>query len=165
MLFVARSYLVAVVVGLVISACSKQESRWQAAEERAQAAADSERSAAPAAPRVAGSKFNAFFPDGGRGGATRVFTAEKDGYAEAKLTRDGADLATLSISQAAPDALAKYDSVSENVDGYPLVKVGNNQSSVLVNKKYQVKVSSKELGPAERKELLASFNLKGLASL
>jgi hypothetical protein len=51
------------------------------------------------------------------------------------------------------------------VSGFPLVTVGNNQSSVLVNKKFQVKVSSKELGAGDRKALLGTFNLKGLAGL
>lgn len=152
-------------LGLMLIACSKEPSRWEAAENRAQAAQVQDKAAQPAAPRVAGGKLNAFFPENGPAGATRVFTAEKDGYAEAKLQREGADVATLSISQAAPEALAKFDSAPDTLQGFPLVTVGNNQSSVLVNKKYQVKVSSKELGPAERKSLLDSFDLKGLASL
>lgn len=151
-----------VLLGLMLVACSKQPDRWEAAEKRVEAAQD--KTAALAAPKVEGSELNAFFPEAGPAGAKRVFTAEKDGYAEAKLQREGADVATLSISQAAPDALAKYDAASDTVEGFPLVTVGNNQSSVLVSKKYQVKVSSKELGPAERKSLLASFDLKGLAS-
>jgi hypothetical protein len=150
-------------LGLALAACGKEPNRWEAAEKRAEAAHPEP--AQPSAAPVAGGKLNAFFPEQGPAGATRVFTAEKDGYAEAKLQRAGADVATLSISQAAPEALAKFDAASETVEGFPLVTVGNNQSSVLVNKKYQVKVSSKELGAAERKDLLARFDLKGLASL
>jgi hypothetical protein len=41
--------------------------------------------------------------------------------------------------------------------------VGKNQSSVLVNKRFQVKVSSKTLGPDARKAVLGSFDLAGLA--
>ena len=160
----ALSRLVLVVqLGLALAACGKEPSRWEAAEKRAEAV--QAEPAQPATPRVAGSKLNAFFPEQGPAGATRVFTAEKDGYAEAKLQRAGADVATLSISEAAPEALAKFDAASETVEGFPLVTVGNNQSSVLVNKKYQVKVSSKELAAAERKDLLSRFDLKGLASL
>jgi hypothetical protein len=95
-----------------------------------------------------------------------VFTAEKPGYVEAKLTtRDGGDLAMLSISEAAADALAKFASASDAVSGFPLVTLGNNQSSVLVANKYQVKVSSKQLAAPDRKALLATFDLKGLSAL
>jgi len=154
--------VLALLLMLLTFACSKEPNRWEAAEQRA------EQKAAPAAtaPKVEGSKLNDFFPDQGPNGAKRIFTAEKDGYVEAKLRgENGSDLAVLSISQAAPDALAKFEGASDAVQGFPLVTVGNNQSSVLVNKKYQVKVSSKELKPDERKSLLGTFDLRGLASL
>jgi cobalamin-dependent methionine synthase I len=159
---ILRSLALFSIVTLAL-ACGKEPNRWEAAEKRAE---QTKETAAPAAeaPKVEGSQLNGYFPKSGPGGAARVFTAEKDGYVEAKLQRDGQDIATLSISQAAADALAKFDSASEDVSGFPLVTVGNNQSSVLVNKKFQVKVSSKELGAADRKALLATFDLKGLAS-
>lgn len=148
---------------LVLSlACSKEPNRWEAAEQRAEQPASS----ASAAPKVEGGKLNAFFPATGPEGASRVFTAEKPGYVEAKLNKsDGAELALLSISEAAPDALAKFANASDTVSGFPLVTVGNNQSSALVANKYQVKVSSKQLAAADRKALLATFDLKGLSAL
>lgn len=150
-------------LALLAFSCSKEPNRWEAAEQRAETRPES---SAKAPPKVDGSKLNDFFPKAGPDGATRVFTAEKDGYVEAKLRKqDGADLAVLSISEAAPDALAKFDAASDKVKGFPLVTVGSNQSSVLVNKKFQVKVSSKELKPDDRKTLLGQFDLQGLASL
>jgi hypothetical protein len=153
----------ALLLVLLSFACSKEPNRWEAAEGKAESPV-----AAPegTAPKLEGAKLNAFFPATGPNGATRVFTAEKDGYVEAKLQRpDGAELAMLSVSQASPDALTKFESASDTVGGFPLVTLGNNQSSVLVGKKFQVKVSSKELNPADRKALLAQFDLQGLASL
>ncbi|HEU4537302.1 MAG TPA: hypothetical protein VFS00_24450, partial [Polyangiaceae bacterium] len=69
----------------------KKSSRWDAAS--------SARPAAPAsgAPAAEGGAFNRFFPADGAEGTKRVFTQEKSGYAEAKLQKDGKDLATLSI--------------------------------------------------------------------
>lgn len=155
--------VLALCLALCTFACSKEPSRWEAAEKRAESAQES---AATSAPKVEGAKLNAFFPASGPDGAKRVFTAEKDGYVEAKLqSASGDDVALLSIAQAAPDALAKFERATDNVAGFPLVTVGSNQSSVLVNKKYQVKVSSKELAADARKSLLASFDLKGLAAL
>lgn len=150
-------------LGLVfLTACSKEPNRWEAAEKQAEQAP----AAADAPAKVEGGKLNRFFPATGPEGATRVFTAEKDGYAEAKLQKsDGSDLAVLSISEAGSDALEKFASASDKVSGFPLVTVGKNQSSALVKDKYQVKVSSKELDAEARKSLLASFDLSGLAGL
>jgi hypothetical protein len=146
---------------LLIAACSKEPNRWEEAEKKAEASEHVD-----TAPKVEGGKLNAFFPSAGPNGAKRVFTAEKAGYVEAKLVgSDGADVAMLAVSEAAPDALAKFASASDKVEGYPLVTVGSNQSSALVNNKFQVKVSSKVLTAEERKAVLAQFDLKGLASL
>jgi hypothetical protein len=96
----------------------------------------------------------------------RVFTQEKAGFAEAKLQKDGKDVATLSISDTdgTPDAKKKFDEAKEKLAGkYPLVTVGKNQSSVLVAGRWQVKVSSQELDAAARSALLSKFDLEGLA--
>ena len=145
------------------AACSKEPNRWEAAEQKAERAAES---AAEAPEKVKGSKLNAYFPASGPNGATRVFTAEKPGYVEAKLQdRDGAEVALVSISEAASDALAKFEAASDRVSGHPLVTVGKNQSSALVNKRFQVKVSSKTLSAEQRKALLGTFDLAGLSAL
>lgn len=150
-----------VLLALCAVACSKEPSRWAAAEQKAEQAASARPDDAPE--KTAGSALNAFFPARGPNGESRVFTAEKAGYAEAKLNGADGEVALLSIAEAAPDAVAKFEGASEQVAGHPLVTVGKNQSSVLVNKRFQVKVSSKTLGPDARKALLGTFDLAGLA--
>lgn len=141
--------------------CKEEPTRWDTA-------ASATVARAPEAPPVkeAGS-FNAFFPPDGVDGMSRVYTQEKPGFAEAKLQKDGKDVATLSISDASGDesALKKFETASDKLQGYPLVTVGKNQSSLLVKGRYQVKVSSPQLDPDARKVWLEKFNLSGLAAL
>lgn len=140
--------------------CGKEPSRWDQA-----ATATVSAVAADAPPKVEGAKLNAFFPADGTDGYSRVFTQEKDGFVEAKLKKDGQDVATLSISDASSDAAAKakFASASDKVGDHPLVTVGKNQSAVLVGDKLQIKVSSQSLDEAARKALLAKFDLAGLS--
>jgi hypothetical protein len=97
-------------------------------------------------------------------GYKRVFTQEKEGFAEAKLQKDGKDVATLAITDVRNDADAKskFANVSERLDGAPLLNIGKNQSAVLVQDRYQMKVSSPSLDPEARKQLLAKFDVKAL---
>ena len=128
-------------------------------------------SAKPTAATVEGSKpgsaFNKFFPADGVEGMSRVYTAEKTGYAEAKLKKDGKDVAVLSISDTMnePDAKGKFASAADKVKGSPLVTVGKNQSAALVKDRYQVKVSSQTLDADARKAWIERFDLAGLAGL
>jgi hypothetical protein len=119
--------------------------------------------AAPAAPT---GSLNKFFPKDGDGGYKRVFSADKEGYAEAKLQKDGKDVATISISDGDRLAAAKgkFEGATEKLEGFPLMTVGKNQSTVLVKDRYQVKVSSQTLDPEARKAVLAMFDLKGLGT-
>lgn len=152
------SLLLALSLSLV--ACEKEPTRW-----------DQAASAKPTAITAEGSKpgsaFNKFFPADGTDGHSRVYTAEKAGFAEAKLKKDGKDVATLSISDTAnePDAKGKFASAGDKVKGFPLVTVGKNQSAVLVKDRYQVKVSSQSLDADARKAWLDRFDLAGLAGL
>ncbi|MBK8258903.1 MAG: hypothetical protein IPK82_40370 [Polyangiaceae bacterium] len=142
---------------VLLTGCGKEPSRWdQAATQTVSAAA---------APKVEGAKLNAFFPADGTDGMSRVFSQEKDGFVEAKLKKDGQDVATLSISDASADegVKSKFASASDKVGDHPLVTVGKNQSAVLVANKYQVKVSSQTLDPDARKALLSKFDLAGLS--
>ena len=115
-----------------------------------------------------GSSFNKFFPKAG-GGYDRVFTQEKKGFAEAKLKKDGKDLAMLSISDtiSLPAAAKKFDSSTTKVANYPAMEIGTTQSAVLVNGRYQVKVLSRDPGftAADRKIWLQKFDLNGLSKL
>src|SRR5689334_16764764 len=78
--------------------CQDKPTRWDTA-------ASSTVARAPDAPPVkdAGS-FNKFFPADGVDGMKRVYTQDKAGFAEAKLQKDGKDIAVLSISDASGDA-------------------------------------------------------------
>lgn len=153
------SGLLACALALSAAACGKEPSRWDQAATATLSA--------PATPKTEGAKLNAFFPADGTDGYGRVFTQEKDGFVEAKLKKDGAEVATLAISDASSDdaVKAKYAAATDKVDGQPLVTVGKNQSAVLVNNKFQIKVSSQTLDADARKALLSKFDLKGLAKL
>ncbi len=158
--------IAALALALAASACSKEapSTRWNdaaAAAESAKPIVDK------AAPPQAGGALNKFFPADGADGYARVFTQEKDGFAEAKLRKDDKDVATASIADTRTneDAKKKFEGVSEKVGRFPVVKVGGNQSSVLVAERYQVKISSTTLDHEARKALLAKFDLEGLSKL
>ena len=141
--------------------CQDKPTRWDTASSSTVARAPD------APPQKEAGSFNKFFPADGIDGMKRVYTQDKTGFAEAKLQKDGKDVATLSISDASGDAavLKKFEGAAEKIQGYPLVTVGNNQSALLVKGRYQVKVSSQTLDAAARKPLLEKFNLSGLAAL
>jgi hypothetical protein len=126
-----------------------------------------EKPAEPAQQEKAGASFNKAFPPDGVDGYKRVFTQEKEGFAEAKLQKDGKDVATLAITDVENDAEAKgkFGKSTESLSGHPLVTVGKNQSALLVKNRFQVKVSSQALEPDARKQLLSKFDLATLASL
>jgi hypothetical protein len=147
----------------LLPSCKKEESRW----DKAAASAAPTKPKDPAQQEKAGSSFNKAFPPDGVDGHKRVFTQEKEGFAEAKLQKDGKDVATLAISDASTDAdaKAKFEKSTEKVSGYPLVTVGKNQSALLVKDRYQVKVSSQTLDADARKALLQKFDLQALAAL
>jgi hypothetical protein len=162
---VALAFLAAAALA---SGCKKDEpksTRW----EDAAAAAAAEQAPSPSASvaTTPTGTFNKFFPKDGEGGHKRVFAADKEGFAEAKLQKDGKDVAVLSVSDAAKleSAKAKFAGATEKLEGFPVMKVGNNQTTVLVADRYQVKVSSPTLDHEARKAILATFDLKGLSAL
>lgn len=150
------------VFGVAPPGCKKEPDRWEQAAEAPLPSKPSE----PARAEKAGSTFNAAFPADGVDGYKRVFTQEKEGFAEAKLEKDGQTAATLAISDAVADETvkAKFARAQEKLDGHPLVTVGKNQSAVLVAERYQVKVSSPTLDADARKGLLSKFDLKALGA-
>lgn len=114
-----------------------------------------------------GSEFNKLFPAAGDG-YQRVYTQEKKGFAEAKLKKDGKDLAVMSISDttSTPGTAAKFSSSKKKIGGYPAVEQGKTQTAVLVGK-YQVKVLSRSASftASDRADWIEKFNLAGLAKL
>ena len=146
---------------LSLGACKEKPTRWD------DAASAKPTTAADAPPVKAGASFNAFFPADGAEGLKRTFTQEKPGFVEAKLSKEGKPIATLTISDTTtePDAKSKFANSTDKVKGNPLVLVGKNQSAVLVKERYQVKVTSPELDADARKAWLERFDLTGLAGL
>jgi hypothetical protein len=115
-----------------------------------------------------GSAFNPFFPDGGQGYSV-VYVQEKTGFSAAKLEQGGRELAMLSINDtvSTPDATTRYQNSSEELSGYPVADIGNNQTGLLVGDRYQVKVASKDSSftAQNRREWLQQFDLSGLEQL
>ena len=148
----------------ILGACKDppKSTRW----DDAAAAVSVPAIASDAPPPIAAGTLNKFFPKDGEGGFKRVFAADKEGYAEAKLQKDGKEVATLSISDAdrVPGAKEKFAGATEKLDGHPLMTVGKNQSTVLIKDRFQVKVSSPTLDADARKAILATFDLKGLGT-
>jgi hypothetical protein len=158
----ARRLSTALLVAIaLVAGCRKEPSRWD------KAAATPPAKIQPAVPEQEGSAFNKAFPADGVEGYKRVFTQEKTGFAEAKLQKDGKEVATLAIADVGADAAAtaKFSKSTEALAGHPLVTVGKNQSALLVKGRYQVKVSSPTLGAEVRKQLLGTFNLAALSAL
>src|SRR4051812_7993582 len=161
---IARALLVtAAAFSLLFVGCKKEPTRWDNAAEAPLPPKPSE----PAQAEKPGSAFNKAFPADGVDGYKRVFTQEKEGFAEAKLQKDGKDVATLAVADVANDAEAKgkFAKSTESVEGNPLVTVGKNQSALLIKGRYQVKVSSMTLDADARKQLLSKFDIKTLAAL
>ena len=148
---------------IVGSTGCKKETRWDQAAEKAEKKAEEKK---PEGIKP-GSDFNKFFPKDGAEGMQRVYSMEKEGFAEAKLQQDGKDVATLSISDTLnnADAKTKFASATDKVSTYPYMTVGKNQSTALVADRYQVKVSSQTLDEPTRKAWISRFDLPGLSSL
>jgi hypothetical protein len=161
-----RTSLVAVllVCTLWISGCQpKTPSQFSQVQQ------ETSKSGAVAVAKVAtqGSEFNKFFPKPAAG-FERVYTQEKKGFAEAKLKKDGKELAMLSVSdtRSIPGSAAKYANATEKIATFPAVSVGSTMTSVLVGN-YQVKVQSKDplFSKDDRSSWIAKFDLNGIAKL
>lgn len=151
---------------LLVTSCAQQPpSRF----EQAQQESSQQRSGQAVAKNATqGAEFNKFFPKGGSG-YERVFTQEKKGFVEAKLKQGGKDVAMLAISDttSTPAAAAKFQQSTKKIAGYPAVEIGNTQTAVLVDNRYQVKVLSRDpsFTQSEREAWLQKFDLNGLARL
>lgn len=150
---------------LLVTSCATQTpSRFdQAQQESTQRGAS-----AVVKESTSGGSFNKFFPQAGNG-YERVYTQEKKGFAEAKLKKDGQELAVMAISDTLnnPTAIQKFDQSTENIAGYPAVQQGSQGTAILVNNRYQVKVLSRDLSftKSDRQVWLEKFDLNGLAQL
>ncbi|QOY87762.1 hypothetical protein [Paludibaculum fermentans] len=124
--------------------------------------------ATPPAEVISGSSLNKAFPQA-NGDFKLTFTQEKDGFAQAELSRAGAKVAALTISDtgANPSARTKFAASTRKIGGYPAAAVGSQGTAVLVADRYQVQVRS--LGPtftpADRDAWLEKFKLDALAAI
>ena len=151
---------------LLLSACNTQAppSRFDQAQQ------SSTQKGAQAVDRdaVAGGSFNKFFPKAD-GDYQLVFAQEKSGLALAKLKEDGKTVASLSISDTLnnPSATSKYQQSTDKLNGYPLVPQGSKGNSVLVNNRFQVKITSSNdsFTESDRLSWLKKFDLNSLARL
>jgi hypothetical protein len=154
-------------VVLLFSACSSKEPSRYADTQKETSGRNAP--AAVAKNAEAGGEFNKFFPQGSAGYA-RVFSQEKKGFAEAKLNKDGKNVAVLSISDTSslPAAAKKYEKSTTTLGSYPLLEEAPLKSTgVLVNNRFQVKVASRDpsFSATDRKTWLEKFNLDGLSKL
>ncbi len=154
-------------VVLLFSACSSKEPSRYAETQKETSGRNAP--AAVAKNAEAGGDFNKFFPQGSAGYA-RVFSQEKKGFAEAKLNKDGKNVAVLSISDTSslPAAAKKYEKSTTKLGSYPLLDEAPLKSTgVLVNNRFQVKVASRDpsFTATDRKAWLEKFNLDGLSKL
>lgn len=117
---------------------------------------------------VAGGEFNKFFPQDD-GDYNVLYTQEKEGFAQAQLNFQGAEIATLSVSDTAnnPDALEKFQTSERELAGYPVATVGSLGTAILVAERFQVQVRSKDdsFTAADRDAWIEQFDLAGLAGL
>lgn len=151
-------------LGLLVACGSEEEpTRWDGAEEKIEAGEVKQ----PIGAIVQGSAFNAVLPADGFQGHARVFTQEKEGYAEAEYKLDGETVLTMSVSDTRdnPSAREKFSSAKDKLGGHPVMDRGANGSMVLVNDRFQVRASSKTLASEARKEWLEATNLDQLATL
>ena len=159
------------IAAFVLTSCLLFTSCAQQAPSRfddAQQSSTSKGATAVVSDSQSGSAFNRYFPDSADG-YQRVYSQEKKGFAQAKLNKDGKEIAILSISDSAnnPSAVDKYQNSSSKINGYPAVSQGSSGTAVLVNNRYQVKIRSKDssFGESDREAWLQRFDLRGLSKL
>ena len=162
-----RKSLVALILAscLLFTSCSQQapsrfdDAQQQSTSKGATAVVDTSQS---------GSTFNRYFPDS-NSEYERVYSQEKKGFAQAKLKKDGNEIAILSISDTVntPTAAAKFQDSSATINGYPATNQGSTGTAILVGDRYQVKIRSKDssFGESDREKWLGKFDLRGLSKL
>lgn len=164
-----RQILLAFCLGttLLVTACSRSEAPSPYAQVQEETTG---RGAEIAVDKSAenGSTFNQFFPKS-VAGYNITPTQEKRGFAEYKVSQDGTTVAMLSINDTIsnPAAADKYQSSDFQVASYPAVDQGKNATGLLVNKRYQVKVLTRDpaFTRSDRLDWLQKFDLNGLAEL
>ncbi len=150
---------------LLLTSCTQQA---PSQFDRAQQESTSKGATAVVDSSQSGSSFNRYFPDSGEG-YERIYSQEKPGFAQAKLKRDGKEIAILAISDVLnnPSTVEKFQGSTERINGYPAVSQGSTGTAVLINDRYQVKIRSKDtsFSQGDREKWLGKFDLRGLSKL
>ena len=122
----------------------------------------------PTGEPVAGSELNKFFPDS-TDELLLIYKQEKEGFAQANLSRDAVEVATLSISdtRSNPEAVDKYKESTDMIAGHPVAAMGSKATGVLVGGRFQISVRSLDdsFTEADRRAWLEKFDLAGLSQL
>ncbi len=117
---------------------------------------------------VAGGEFNALFPQVAAP-LDLVYTQEREGFAQAELSDDGEEVATLSVSDTNtnPSARDKFDGSDIEIAGYPAAAVGSQGTAILIDNRFQIQVRSRvdSFTEDDRSEWLSRFDLAGIAGL
>lgn len=117
---------------------------------------------------TAGAKLNSVFPPA-EGDFKVTFTQEKTGFAQADLTKGGARVAALTVSdtEANPSARDKFKAATKKIGEFPMAANGSQGTAVLAGNRYQVQVRS--ISPtfteADREAWLRKFKLAQLAEM
>ncbi len=163
-----RKFLVAFVLTgcLLLTSCAPQQvdTRFDGAQKES----TSKGATAVVDNSQSGSAFNRYFPDSGSG-YDRVYSQEKQGFAQAKLKKDGQEIAILSISDVLNNTstVNKFQDSTSQIKGFPAVSQGKTGTAVLVGDRYQVKIRSKDdsFTESDRETWLGKFDLRGLSKL
>lgn len=152
-----------------LNASQPDSSQWEQVEQQVEATPAADIQTQEQTQEILpGSAFNAYFP-AASDEYERVYTQEKKGFAEAKLKRDGRDVAMLSVSDTAanPAAVGKYQDSGVLLQGYPTATIGSTTTGLLVADRIQVKVLSRDeaFTADDREAWLQKFDLTGLAGL
>ena len=122
----------------------------------------------PSGEPIAGGELNKFFPDS-TDELILIYKQEKEGFAQANLSRDAVEVATLSIAdlRSNPEAFDKYTASPDVIQGHPVAAMGSKATGLLVGSRFQVSVRSLDdsFSEADRRAWLAKFNLAGLSQL
>ncbi|WP_319420422.1 hypothetical protein [Pleurocapsa sp. FMAR1] len=162
-----RKFLVTLLLTgcLLLSSCTQQApSRF----DEAQTESTQKGATAVVNDSQSGSSFNRYFPDSGSG-YERVYSQEKKGFAQAKLKKDGKEIAILSISDTLNNlsTIDKFKDTDSQVNGFPSVSQGSTGTAILVGDRYQIKIRSKDSSftQGDRQKWLSKFDLRGLSKL
>jgi hypothetical protein len=152
---------------LLLTSCSSQPpSRFEQAQQESLQAGN--RNTAVVKEAEAGSSFNKFFPPSDNN-YERVFTQEKNGFAQAKLKQNGVEVAMISVFDTLSNnsTVDDFQNTSDTIKGYPSVEKGANSTAVLVNNRFQVKITSRDVSFSQKDRILwlEKFNLDGLSKL